>query len=237
MFKISKNKAQFLVKRHKDYKSSSESVQKRFLEHLKNTPELYLKTKYTISSRKFSEMTSDVGREIHYHKMFTRLQIEHPYLLSGMVQPEHLIEDLLLKFFYQRFPNYCVVLESIVKRKTFFIAPKHLKSEITQLHQLKSIEIENKVIGISNLNRQKVVNLFIEILKDYKEKYEILEEGLDPEGLFKSFYGSQYISSRKNLRLFNKNMPKKYQNKKDMKVERAFLNKSMDEFLSSNKSK
>ena len=230
MFNMRKSKICFMVPRNREYLDNSLKDQEKILNELEALPEAILESNVTSNAKQYYRMARAVSREIHYHKMFTRLKIEGNAVLSGTIQTEHEIEDIILKFFYQRFPKFIIILKSIKKRKNFFIAPKELKESVN-IKEI-SVKIEpDYIIGNTTTNLENLLSIFLPLVESNLLFNEILDPDLDLNRLFKEFYNSQYIDSRENYTLFFQNMPKKYQKKKDMVVEKTFRTKTLDNFL------
>jgi hypothetical protein len=219
-----------MVPRNREYLDYSLKDQKKILNELETLPEAVLESNVTSNAKRYYRMARAVSREIHYHKMFTRLKIEGNAVLSGAIQPEHEIEDIILKFFYQRFPKFIIILKSTRKKTNFFIAPKELKESINK--KTISVKIEHDyIIGNTIINLENLLAIFLPLVESNLLFKRILDIDLDQNKLFKEFYDSQHIESRENYRLFFQNMPKKYQKKNDMVVEKTFRTKTLDNFL------
>ncbi len=230
MFNMRKSKICFMVTRNREYLDYSSEGQEKILNELNVLPEAVLETNVTSNAKRYYRMARAVSREIHYHKMFTRLKIEGNAVLSGTIQPEHEIEDIILKFFYQRFPKFIIILKSTRKRKNYFIVPKTLKEYVNKKEI--SVKIEHDyIIGNTAINLDKLLSIFLPLVESNLLFKGILDTDLDLNRLFKEFYDSQYIDSRENYTLFFQNMPKKYQKKKDMVAEKTFRTKTLDKFI------
>lgn len=219
-----------MVPRNREYIDHSFEEQKKISKELEKLPEAVLESNITTNAKRYYRMARAVSREIHYHKMFTRLKIQGNTLLSGTIQPEHEIEDIILKFFYHRFPNFIIILNSIRKNSCYFIAPIDLKKAINKKCVLVKSE-SNYILGKSALNLEKLLSILLPLAQNKSLFKGIIDTDLDLNRLFKEFYDSQYIESRENYKLFFQNMPKKYQKKKDMVVEKTFRTKTLDKFL------
>ena len=230
MFNMRKNKICFLIPRNHEFLNNSLEEQKKILNELNNFPDAVLESNVTSNAKRYYRMARAVSREIHYHKMFTRLKIEGNSILSGIIQPEHAIEDIILKFFYHRFPKFIIILYSIRKKKTYFIAPIELKKLINNPQLIIKSE-HNFFFAKSPLNLGTLLSILLPLVKENSHFKGILDSNLDINRLFKEFYNSQHIDSRENHRLFIQNMPLKYQKKKDLVVEKTFRTKTLDRFM------
>lgn len=230
MFNMRKSKICFMVPRNHEYLNYSLKDQKKILNEIEDLPQAVLESNVTSNAKRYYRMARAVSREIHYHKMFTRLKIEGNAVLSGTIQPEHEIEDIILKFFYHRFPKFIIILKSTRKKRNYFIAPKELKESVNKKEISVKIE-RDYVVGNTTINLETLLSIFLPLVESNLLFKEILDTDLDLNRLFKEFYDSQYIDSRENYTLFFQNMPKKYQKKKDMVVEKTFRTKTLDKFL------
>ena len=230
MFNMRKSKIRFMVPRNREFLDHSLEEQKQISRELENLPEAVLESNFTTNAKIYYRMARAVSREIHYHKMFTRLKIEGNAVLTGTIQPKHEIEDILLQFFYQRFPKFVIILNSIQKRRTYFIGPIYLKKIMDKKCVLVKTEA-NFILGESSLRLKKLLSILSPLVRANSLFKRILDTELDLNRLFKEFYDSQYIESRENYKLFFQNMPKKYQKKEDMVVEKTFRTKTLDKFL------
>jgi len=229
MFNMRKSKISFMIPRNREFLNKSLKQQKEILVKLENLSETILESNVTPNAKRFYRMACSVSRELHYFKMFTRLKIHANAILSGIIQPEHAIEDILLKFFYQRFPKFIIILYSSRNSISYIITPIELKISLKNKGILIKSE-QDYIIGKSKLDLKKLLSIMIPLAKGNSLFNGILDPNLDLNKLFKEFYGSQHIESRENYRLFFQNMPKKYQKKKDMVVEKTFRVKTLDRF-------
>ncbi len=231
MFSINRTKIINLLKRHKIFLNKPLKEREKIIRGIMRDSKAVIETKLTTPARDYYNMARAVSNEIHYNKMFTRLKIEENMILTGYIQPEHSVEDLILEFFYNRFPKYAIILFSGKKNKTYMISPKQISYDLKRLKIIKYTIKKDYLIGSSSLNPKKVISIISPILAKYNSINPLLDNKLDSKELFKSFYESQFIKSRENLRLFNQNLPRTYQKKKDMKIERTFRTKTIDKFI------
>ncbi|MFX0025206.1 MAG: DUF4130 domain-containing protein [Candidatus Hermodarchaeota archaeon] len=220
-----------LLQRHKDFLNKPLKERKKIVKEIMGNSKAVIETKLTTTARNYYNMARAVSNEIHYNKMFTRLRIEENMILTGYIQPVHLVEDLILEFFYNRFPKYTLILFSGKKNRSYIISPKQISDDLRRLNRIKFTVKKDYLIGNSNLKLKEIISIISPILAKYSSINPLLDNELDSKELFKSFYESQFIKSRENLRLFNQNMPKRYQKKKDMETERSFHTKTIDKFI------
>lgn len=219
-----------MIPRNREFLNKSLKERKKILQELYNLPDAVLESNVTSNAKRYYRMARSVSREIHYHKMFTRLKIEGSSILSGIIQPEHAIEDIILKFFFHRFPKFIIILYSTRKKKTYFIAPTELKELINNPQIIIKSE-HDFFFAKTTLNLGKILSILLPLIKGNCLFEGILDSNLDINRLFKEFYNSQHIESRENYGLFFQNMPKKYQKKKDMVAEKTFRTKTLDRFV------
>lgn len=156
------------------------------LEYVKNENEDILSSLSTERARKAYSLAREVGKEIHMAKSFTRLKFSKNGVLYGNLKVKHNTEDLIAKFFARRFPDFVIILQSW---RGCFIFGGSFQNVI------KTDEDINEII--SSISKPPQIDM--EIFEDEKiEKF------------WEDFYNSQYIPSRKNLRLLKRNIPKKY---------------------------
>jgi len=173
---------------------------KEILEEAENQdPELVL-NQVTKEGRLLYNMQREVLGCLHRNKAFTRLQINKHGILYARVFSEHFIEDYLAKFFSERFPNFVVVIGS--SRGTF-VKDYNSKLFVSKLSMEETIR---------KLEPQLEINPMLDEMEDFDEN------------IWHSFYTSQYIKERKNLRLFHKHIPKKML--KNMEYENKLINKN-----------
>ncbi|MFX0018042.1 MAG: DUF4130 domain-containing protein [Promethearchaeota archaeon] len=220
-----------LLKRHKNFLIKPQREREKIIRGLMRDSKAVIETTLTTQARNYYKMARAVSKEIHYNKMFTRFRIEENMVLTGYIQPIHSVEDLILEFFYNRFPKYTIILFSGKKNKTYMITPKQISDDLKKLKIIKYTIKKDYLIGSSNLKLKKVISIISPLLAKYNSIKPLLDNELDSKELFKSFYESQFIKSRENLKLFNQNMPRKYQEKKDMEIERNFHTKTIDKFI------
>ena len=229
MFNMRKSKICFMIPRNREFLNKSLKERQELLGELQDIPEIILESNVTPNAKYYYRMARSVSREIHYYKMFTRLRIHENAILSGIIQPEHAIEDILLKFFYHRFPNFIIILYSTRKSSSYIIATIELKKSLEKVIHLITSEL-NYFVGNSKLDLKKILSNIIPLAKENSLFNSVLDANLDLNRLFKEFYESQHIDSRENYRLFVQNMPKKYKKKKDMIVEKTFRIKTLDKY-------
>ncbi|MFP4400424.1 MAG: DUF4130 domain-containing protein [Candidatus Woesearchaeota archaeon] len=172
-------------------------------------PQLVL-SEATPEARRLYNMARQVGMDCHRIKMYARFSISKKGILYAKIYPEHRTESDALDFFFDRFPMYTIILES--RRGTFFGSKKTGKNYSKDSSKIIIALLEKKMKDDSILSE--------------------LDDSMNDSELWKEFYSAQYAGSRRNLRLFYKNMPKKNQNGYNMKMESTIFsgNRTLSEF-------
>lgn len=171
-------------------------------------PELVL-SEATPEARKLYNLAKEVSTDTHRVKMYTRLQVSKKGILFATIDPEHEVEFDALDFFIHRFPTYMIMLES--KRGLFYGSSSRPKT----------------------FTKNSIKEL-LPVFETYHEKDDILEELEDfSDDLWQKFYSGQNVRTRRNTKLFYKNMPKKSQKAYDMDIENSTWNnnKTLKEFF------
>ncbi|MDG6221242.1 MAG: DUF4130 domain-containing protein, partial [Candidatus Thermoplasmatota archaeon] len=180
-----------------------------FLSAVKNISPDVLEGITTPDARKAYNMAREVAGDCNKTLSYIRLQLFKDRVLWGEVKPRHRVEDLALSFLRKRFPAFGILMKT--QRGSFGVLPdgdcRHWPSE------------------------QKLDCVLSEMASLIPEKATWWEDKGD--GLWDTFYNSQFISSRKNLPLFHKAMPKYYlDNFPGLWVEkRRVENGTLDEYM------
>lgn len=179
---------------------------KELLDYVENEDDVALETISTDLARKALKLAREVGGDLHRGKSFTRLKVSKKGILYGELKIKHEVEDLLARFFVRRFPNFIVVLESW--RGCYIYGRGFGKVEFSD-EELKSV--------VEDLEKTTNIN------------YNF--EEVDTKKLWDEFYNSQYIPSRKNLKLFSSRVPKKFKTWETENLEKNLGCKRLDEVL------
>jgi probable DNA metabolism protein len=161
-------------------------------------------------AKKALKIAREVQRDSYRIQQFTRLTHSSHGILFATISPQFHVEDLVIKWFWKRFPQFVIALESTSKKGVFLLGPE-FSDVIFANAKLKDV--------IRELEEILPVN---PLLKEIPEFSEVLWENV---------YASQYIPSRKNLKLFLKWIPKKYHKWKGLTTEANFGNRRLDEFM------
>ncbi|MBW3017357.1 DUF4130 domain-containing protein [Candidatus Woesearchaeota archaeon] len=178
-----------MIERHKNYDP-------RILEKLNTQTEAELKSLSTSAARKYYNMKRQVHGCLCRAKMFTRLETSKNGILYAHIEPEHHIEDLLIRWFKFRFPLYTIVIET---QRGCFVC------EDDGVYKVKKPMAE--VVSMLEKNSKED-----NILKDLE-----LEENA-----WEIYLESQFIKPRRNKRQFLKMVPKKFHNWNGMENERDY---------------
>lgn len=178
------------------------------IKHIRKQPAELVLSEATVEARLLYNQSKQVGYDAHRIRMYTRLKVSKKGILYARIKPEHNTEYDALDFFIERFPMFLILLES--KRGVFYGSRKLGK-------------------GIMKTTLKEILPK----LESTMEDNDILDDLEDfSDDLWKEFYSAQYVSSRRNLRLFYKNMPKKMQHAYTMDMEKHIFdgNRSLLEF-------
>ncbi|MHA1675110.1 MAG: DUF4130 domain-containing protein [Promethearchaeota archaeon] len=193
-----------LIRRHSDF--SPQLVQK-IMRHdgsiLQNSGSPFAKH--------VNGMIREVFKEFDRQRQFTRTELTPEGILWGKVHFEHRIEDLVLNYFHDRFPQCIIVLANEVKKDCIFI------NEV------------GKMFGSASQMQD-----LIQILSEGRPQSSIYSDlQYSNEDLFDEFYSSQFIKNRKNKRYFRQMIPLKAMKLPGMRggIEVRYQNNSLDKFL------
>jgi len=158
---------------------------------------------------KADKLARDVSREAYKIRAFTRFNLSRHGILFATIEPQYHVEDLVVKWFWRRFPQFVIALESKPKRGVFLFGPVFTDVIFTKAPLIEVIE---------DLEQRLPIKPVLEEVTEFSEK------------IWQRYYASQYIPSRKNLKLFLKFLPRKYQKWKGLVTEARFGTRSLDEF-------
>ena len=149
---------------------------------------------------------------------FLRLKATERFLV-GEAEFEHEVEDLVVKFWSERYPGKIVVLFSKGKREP--IAYIGSKGDV---YFVKG----EKVNGLRNLLK--------EAGKKVMDTDDSIEKNKEIEKIYETFYDVHYIPSRRNKKLASQFIPKKFAKrfkmKEGIKIECGIQKTKLDLFLS-----
>ena len=140
--------------------------------------------------------------EAHRLKVFTRLELFPEMLLFAEIEPRAQVMENVMKFFAYRFPTFVIALYEKNSKKLW------IASNRKDFSIFASKKIDSVYETLQNL-RKTLANTFAERM-DLSIEWS--------EEFFPVFYDSQFIESRKNLKIANHMMPS------------YFLSKELHEF-------
>ncbi len=149
------------------------------------------------------DLIKEVGREIHKMKGFVRFKHVGKKLKYGYMKPENHIGFMVSEWFADRFPGIVIVLGNEKESWVSIRTEKGVESE-------KSGDLKSTVEELAEM-------LGAETEKDFQDLWE-------------NYYESQYADERKNLELFEKNMPRKYRKRARNTTEERFYEEELDEY-------
>ncbi|MFH0862696.1 MAG: DUF4130 domain-containing protein [Candidatus Altiarchaeota archaeon] len=139
----------------------------------------------TPESKRLYRMQREVSRCLHAKKGFLRLKRSPHGILYARTELEHDLADLLLSHFHHRYPTYHIALEH--RRMTYIAAPGGKKTVTDESLEEAVLRLE------ASLPRE--------------------DSGRTDETLWRQYYDSQMSKERRNLRLMDKMMPRRYRDK------------------------
>jgi len=160
----------------------------------------------TPEAKKLYRMSRNVTGLLHLKKGFMRFQVHPKGILYTQTTLEHDVMDLLLAHFHMRYPTFQIAIE--VKDKTYTIDERGV----------------NKTYPM----RLSETITHLEVLRPL---HEMAQSMGDTKGVWESFYQSQYISQRKNLKLQQKMMPHKYRDRNNVIENTDLGNTKLTNFL------
>ncbi len=183
---------------------------RKFLEQVTREDPKHFDTISSKVAQNAVKQAKKVLREFWRLRALTRLDLSEHGILFGEINPEYQIEDLIVKWFGERFPLFIIALESKPRHGVFLFNPElphiifsktHLKDVITDIEQ-------------------------------YLPKNPLLKDIVKfSEELWDRYYASQYIPTRKNLKLFVNRLPRKYLKWSSLATEARFGNRCLDEYI------
>jgi len=169
----------------------------------KRNPEV-IQNKATKEAIEFYKLAGEVVKEYHKLKGLVHFDLYPEMVLLGIINTEYDLIDLLLEFFMNRFPRFFICLE---KKDWIFIGTK--RTDI----KFKYPVYKNKYYKIKNLD----FNEFLEFIN--KNTNLRIDLGNFNNKDWINYYNSQYIKSRKNLRLAKQLLPIKFKKKTSLEHE------------------
>ncbi len=149
------------------------------------------------------KMVNSVLTEIHLMRAFVRLSPIGEKVLYGYIKPKHDIVPRVGYFLSRRFPNTIIILGNNTR---------------------SWISINNN--GKTTRSKGGPLSETVERVKDQMAD----NKEADTEDLWKTYYWSQYIDDRRNVKYHKKNMPKKHMDATGIKVARNQNKITLDDF-------
>lgn len=189
----------------------NQKCSKEFIEQVSKEDPSYLENITSDIAKKADKLARDVSREAYKVRAFTRLNLSRHGILFATIEPQYHVEDLVVKWFWKRFPQFVIALESKPKRGVFLFGPGFTDVIFTKA-PLKEV--------IEDLESRLPIKPLLGEVAEFSET------------IWQLYYASQYVPSRKNLKLFLKFLPRKYQKWKGLVTEASFGTRRLDEFFS-----
>jgi probable DNA metabolism protein len=173
------------------FKSKNDLLVERALEEFKKNPFKFL-SKQSIISKELFKRNKEVLEEILKLKAFTRFQHFPEMLLFAEANPKHDTINFVLNYFSEKFPTFIIA---------FFVNNKLLiktKRKDVFLPKEKNFFSKNQAIEWARIKIREQLSERILLSIEWMEKY------------WSKYYDSQFIESRKNLKLAKQLMPLKF---------------------------
>lgn len=154
---------------------------------------------------KIRKMVRSVRNEIHKMRGFVRMKSLNEKVMYGYMDPVHDVGFDVANLLAKRFPGTIIVLGN---------------SSISWVSIFTGDEI-----------KKRTENNLKETLDRLENIYSTERDEDDREEVWDTYYKSQYAPERKNKKLFNKNMPKKYLKSAGNKTEKKFKSYSLMDYV------
>ncbi|MFX0163570.1 MAG: DUF4130 domain-containing protein [Candidatus Hodarchaeota archaeon] len=172
----------------------------------------------TWEGREIYKRVRRVQCECHKGRGFLRLKVVGRFLV-GEAEFEHEVEDLVVKFWSERYPRKIVVLFSKGKREP-----------------MAYIGSKGDVYLVKGENVNSLRNLIKETGDKVINTDDSIEKNKEIEKIYETFYDVHYIPSRRNKKLASQFIPKKFAKqfkmKEGIKIECGIQKTKLDLFLS-----
>lgn len=160
----------------------------------------------TRESRKLYKMHREVCASLHLKKGFLRFELSKSGIIYTKTNIEHNIEYDLMHFFHNRFPFFYIIIESNNKSYT---ADK------------------TGVVKVTKETCKEVVNR----LESTLPEHELLSELEFEEEIWETYYDSQFIKERRNMKLMQKMMPLKHRDSGMIETNISKRSKKLTDFM------
>lgn len=140
---------------------------------------------------------------------YVRLTPYPEMVLSGKCSPEHDTGQMIAEYLADRFRNFVVII--FTDTRCFFATKRDEIEDFPDIQEMGEQAVISEIRSFAKRS-------FSERLgKEYLK--------MDCNGLWEEFYETQYLSQRKNLKLFHRDIPKYMFKKAGMKIEESFYKK------------
>ncbi len=175
----------------------------RLVEKVLQQDEGLVAAKATCEARKLYNLSREVLGDAHRLRSFLRLKVSKHGILYAGIKTDHDIEDIIVAHFVRRFPGFVIVIES---QKGSFIGSRQLKEVLFVATNLDDIlkKLEETLPVVESL-----------------EEFEVFDERM-----WETFYKSQNMKERKNMRLFLRNIPKRFHDQEGLATESYIIKHS-----------
>jgi len=184
------------------------------------------KAKLLLKSKPFEITTgcSDLGklikkrgnavlREVHLLSAYMRLKPYSEMVLVGECNPEHNTCYLITKSLARRFDKFVVI---VFTESTFSVATN--RRDLPALPQFRGSSKDEVIINVREYAKETIKDDFSEDI--------FLEDG---DFLWENYYETQFLEQRLNVKLFHKFIPKYALKKANMKLEKEFYEKVVEQ--------
>lgn len=182
-----------MAQRHR--KSKRDNLIARVTRVLKENPAI-IQNKMTKLAQQFYSRGREVIGEVHRLIAFIRFELYPEYLLVSEVYPEHDVIDLMFNFFCKRYPTFIILFFT---KKQGYIATNRSDIDFPAFKFKQNYWVfkrnSNSLDNIRQLLRLQLSAILT------PEKFS--------SKTWECYYDSQYIKSRKNIRLARKVLPEK----------------------------
>ncbi|HOU69939.1 MAG TPA: DUF4130 domain-containing protein [Methanothrix sp.] len=163
---------------------------------------------------RIKRMADEVSGEVHRMKAFVRLSSLGSGALYGYLKPRHKIGETVCDHFARRNQGMMVLLGNGRESWMSYCRVGRIWRE------------KGNGLG-EGLERLKSA-LQIE---DCRHN-DAVPDNLDAEGIWQAYYDSQYCPERKNLALYRRHMPRRYQEAAGLRLVQNKMNATLEDFLS-----
>ena len=154
-----------------------------------------------------------VLREVHLLSAYMRLKPYSEMLLVGECNPEHDTCYLITKSLARRFDKFIVI---VFTESIFSVATN--RRDLPTFPQFSGSSKDEVIINVREYAKETIRDSFSEDI--------FLEDG---DFLWENYYETQFLEQRLNVKLFHKFIPKYTLKKANMKLEKEFYEKVVEQ--------